>query len=281
MIASASSRRKNMTILLAVLLMLAAPMTDGEEPQPFGLLLEGPEAEEFLKTAEVLDMERIPVGVTEPRKATLQKGQQTLHAVWKTIDSEERLENFDGKVPEIGFRDSYKHEIAAYELDKLLGLGLVPPTVGRKIDGEKGSLQLWLEGVMTDTERRRKKIEPPNPQIWNNQMFTIRLFLQLTHDTDYNNVSNLLIDPDFRIYTIDFSRAFRLQRNLRKEESLTRFSRTVIDRLRTLDEETVKEKLGPWLTKGQIKSLLIRKDEILKLVDKRIAERTEAAVMYP
>jgi hypothetical protein len=270
-----------MTILLAVLLTLASPMADREEPKTYGMILEGEEAEEFLRTAEVVEMERIPTGVTEPQKATLQKGDRTLHAVWKTIDAEQRIEQFDGKVPEIGFRDSYKHEIAAYELDKLLGLGLVPPTVGRTIDGEDGSLQLWLEGVMTDTERRKKNIQPPSPQSWNNQMFTIRLFLQLTHDTDYNNVSNLLIDPDFRIYAIDFSRAFRLQRDLRKEESLTRFSKTVIERLHALDEQTVKEKLSPWLTKGQIKSLLIRKEKILELVDERIAERSEAAVMFP
>lgn len=270
-----------MKILLAVLLMLGTPTAESEEAQPFGLPLKGAEAEEFLRTAEVLHMEDIPVGVTNPYKATLKKGDLTLHAAWKTIDTEQRIEQLDGRVPEIGFRDSYKHEIAAYELDKLLGLELVPPTVERKIGGEKGSLQLWVEGVMTDTERRKRKIQPPDPQDWNDQMFTIRLFLQLTHDTDYNNVSNLLVDPDFRIYAIDFSRAFRLQRTLRKEESLSRFSKTVVDRLSTLDEQLVKEKLKPWLTKGQIKSLLIRKDEILKVVKERVAERGEAAVMYP
>ena len=219
-----------MNILLSLLLILAVPGTD-EEPPAYGMLLEGEEAEAFLRSADVVDMVDIPVGVTEPRKVTLVKGDTTLHAVWKTIDEDQRIEQFDGKAPEIGFRDSYKNEIAAYELDKLLGLGLVPPAVERKIDGEMGSLGLWLEGVMTDTERRKKEIAPPDPQDWNHQMFTIRLFLQLTHDTDYNNVSNLLIDPDFRIYAIDFSRAFRLQKKLRKEESLTRFSRTVVDRL--------------------------------------------------
>ena len=35
-------------------------------------------------------------------------------------------------------KDHYKNEIAAYELDKLLGLGMVPPTVERKIGREWG-----------------------------------------------------------------------------------------------------------------------------------------------
>jgi len=270
-----------MNIWLSVLFLLVAQVAACEEPPAFGLILEGGEAEAFLRIADVVDMERIPVGVTEPQKVTLRKGQQTLNAVWKTIDEEQRIQRLDGRVPEIGFRDSFKHEIAAYELDKLLGLGLVPPTVGREIDGEEGSLQLWLVGVMTDTERRKKNLQPPSPQAWNNQMFTIRLFLQLTHDTDYNNVSNLLIDPEFRIYAIDFSRAFRLHHRLRKEESLTRFSRTVINSLRELDNERVAEKLSPWLSDAQITSLLNRRDRILELVAERIAERGEAAVMYP
>ena len=270
-----------MNTLLSTILIITAAIAEGAEPPAFGLILEGADAEAFLETAEVVDTERIPVGVTEPQKVTLEKGDLTLHAVWKTIDSEERVQNFDGKPPEIGFRDSYKHEVAAYELDKLLGLGLVPPTVGRKIHGQEGSLQLWVEGVMTDAERRKRKLNPPDPQAWNNQMFIIRLFLQLTQDTDYNNVSNLLIDPDFRIYAIDFSRAFRLRHQLRKEESLTRFSRAVVERLRGLDEAKVTEKLGPWLTGAQIKALMSRRDLILELVDARIAERGEAAVMFP
>lgn len=270
-----------MNILLLMFFIMSGMSTGDPGAPAYGLMLEGQAAEDFLRTAEVVDTERIPVGVTKPQKVTLEKGDLTLHAVWKTIDSEERVQKLDGKPPEIGFRDSYKHEVAAYELDKLLGLGLVPPTVGRKIDGQEGSLQLWVEGVMTDAERRKRKLDPPNPQAWNNQMFTIRLFLQLTQDTDYNNVSNLLIDPDYRIYAIDFSRAFRLHHQLRKEESLTRFSRTVIERLRGLDEAKVTEKLGPWLTGAQIKALMSRRDLILELVDARIAERGEAAVLYP
>jgi hypothetical protein len=35
-----------------------------------------------------------------------------------------------------------KRELAAYRLDRLLGLGLVPPTVARELDGRPGTLQL-------------------------------------------------------------------------------------------------------------------------------------------
>ncbi len=267
--------------LLTALFLITAPATQSHEPAFYGLPLAGAAAEEFLKNAEIIKMEDIPVGITDPLKVTLTDGYMTVHAIWKTIDEEERIERLENRVPEIGFTDSYKHEIAAYELDKLLGLKLVPPTVCRKIKGKKGSLQIWVEGVMMNTERRRRGIQPTRPQLWNNQMYTVRLFKQLTYDTDYKNVSNLLVDPEFRIYAIDFSRAFRLHGDLRREESLSRFSYTVLDRLRTLDTDEVRDRLGPWLTKGQIKSLLERREDILELADEKIAERGEAAVMYP
>ena len=47
-----------------------------------------------------------------------------------------------------GFFESYRAEIAAYELDKLLGLSMVPPTVERKVKGETGSAQMWVDDVV-------------------------------------------------------------------------------------------------------------------------------------
>jgi hypothetical protein len=42
-----------------------------------------------------------------------------------------------------GYWESYKSEIAAYELDKFLGLGMIPPTVERRVDGDVGAAVMW------------------------------------------------------------------------------------------------------------------------------------------
>ena len=115
---------------------------------------------------------------------------------------------------EIGFRDSWKHEIAAYELDKLLGLELVPPTVARKIDGVDGAIQLWLDDAITETERRRRGLHAADTAAWNRQIYTVRLLRQLTHDTDFNNTGNLLVGEGFRLWAIDHSRAFKTRKKL-------------------------------------------------------------------
>jgi len=253
----------------------------GQEPRAPGLAIEGARAEEFLGKARVLKKESIGTGITRPDRLTLTDGQQTLRAVWKTINvhtlGQQRMEfgwEFD-------FRDSWKSEVAAYELDKLLGLGLVPPTVERSIDGRTGSLQLWVEKAMTEDDRRTRKVEPPDLQKWNRQLHNVRLFHQLTYNTDFHNIRNVLFDPEFRVYLVDSSRAFRIQRSLLAPDDLVCFSRSALGKLKALDRPALEEHLGPWLGKMQVEGLLARRDVILALVDQRIREKGEGAVLLP
>jgi len=247
-----------------------------------GLLLTGQEAEDFLKTARVTENRGIPVGITGPRQLTLTDGVRTLRAAWKTVDQYRRgFTELERGGKEWDFTDSYKYEIAAYELDKLLGLDLVPPAVERRIDGEKGALVLWVEGSITEYDRKKQGLPKSDPQRWNAQMYRVRLLHNLTYNTDHGNIRNILIDPDFRIYAIDHSRAFRTQRSLRAEKDLEQFSRAVLEKLRLLDRALLEQKLGAWLSPNQIEAILARRDLVLKRAEKLVAERGEARVLYP
>lgn len=247
----------------------------------FGAALSRAEVEAFLRSAPVVDRSDVPIGVTRPERLVLDDGTTRLGAAFKIIDKYKTQQRFERKRPEFGFKDSYKHEIAAYELDKLLGLEMVPPTVERKIGIHTGSVQLWLTDVMSEDDRRDKGIDPPDPEAWNRQMYKIRLFHNLIWDTDYNNVSNVLIDKDFRLYIIDSSRAFRRHKELQGADDLQRFSRSVLERLRALDRARLDEHLGPWLEPKQITALLARRDLILDHADALVSKRGEAAVLYP
>ena len=133
--------------------------------EAYGLPLQGEAAETFLRTAEYVSKKGIKIGITNPDQYTLTDGTRTLRAAWKTIDEFKRgITSLQGGGVIVDFADSYKHEIAAYELDKLIGLHLVPPTVERTFGGRKGSLQLWVEGAMTEAERKKKKITPARPR---------------------------------------------------------------------------------------------------------------------
>jgi hypothetical protein len=267
---------------LIVITILVASGAAWSRTSEWGLPITGTEAEEFLKSATIVAIDDFETkGVTRPRKVELTDGDSTCFAVFKTIDERETLKRFADGTTELSFSDSYKYEIAAYELDKLLDLGIVPPAVKRRIRGDVGSLSLWVAGSMTEWERLKvHDIHPPDLVSWNHQMYTIRLFLQLIYDTDYQNASNLLVTPDWKIYKIDSSRAFRSHKKLRREGSLERFSRAVLDSLRALSAEQLDEHLRPWLSKTQIKALWIRRGLILDLADRRIAEQGEDAVLF-
>jgi hypothetical protein len=265
--------------VLALVLLLAGPLA-AEEPKPSGLVLQGPEAEEFLRNARVVERKAIGKGITRPEKLALSDDRRTLHGVFKTIDVHKLGQQRMERGWEFDFRDSWKSEVAAYELDKLLGLGLVPPTVERSIDGRRGSLQLWVEQSITEDERGKRKLEPPHLPRWNNQLHNVRLLHQLTHNTDFQNVRNVLVDPAFKVYAIDNSRAFRIQKELLAPDDLQCFSRSVLERLRALDAPLLEAKLGPWLEKMQIEGLLARRDAILEIVDKRVKEKGEGVVLF-
>ncbi len=265
---------------VAVALVGASPAV-AQAPRPSGLALEGARAEEFLRTARVLHKESIGTGITRPDRLTLTDDGLTLRAVWKTVNvhtlGQQRMEfgwEFD-------FRDSWKNEVAAYELDKLLGLSLVPPTVERRIDGRVGSLQMWVEGAKTEDDRIARNLQPPDLQGWNRQLHNVRLFHQLTYNTDFRNIRNVLYDPDFRVHLVDSSRAFRIQRSLLVPDDIVCVSRSALERLKALDRPTVEKRLSPWLGKMQIAGLLARRDVLLALLDARIKERGEAAVLLP
>jgi hypothetical protein len=267
---------------LALGLALAGLLPDAAlAQQGAGLPLRGQQAEEFLRGAEVVGRKRVGRGITRPEKLTLSDGQRTLHAIFKTIDERKRgVTHFQEGGFEVDFVDSYKYEIAAYELDKLIDLDMVPPTVERELGGQRGALQLWVEGVITESERRKRKLAPPDVERWNRQMYTVRVFHQITFNSDRANLGNLLSDPEFRVYLIDSSRAFRVHAELPAPKDLQRFPRALLARLRTLDEATLSRALGSWLSQNEIRGLLKRRDLILSLAEQLVTQQGEAAVLF-
>jgi hypothetical protein len=266
-----------LALLLVGLIQASPPTLSDRAGEP----LAKSRAEDLLRSGEVVETGRIPVGVSRPRWLIVTDGTRTARAVWKTIDAFEPLQRLARGKPMMSFQDSYKNEIASYELDKLLGLGLVPPTVERRIDGEVGALQLWVEDTTTEWKRLEEDIHPSDIRRWNEQMYTVRLFHQLIADSDYNNGRNLLVDSDFNLYMVDSSRAFGPDRKLRRPGSLNRFSSQLLRRLQGLDEELLESRLGRWLSQRRIRALLVRRDLILDRARVLVEEQGEDAVLFP
>ena len=78
--------------------------------------------------------------------------------------------------------DSYRYNIAAY-ISVMLGMDdIMPVYVERKWGGDTGSLSWWLPVKMDEQERVKQKIEVPDKDAWNNQMYRVRVLDQLVYD---------------------------------------------------------------------------------------------------
>ncbi len=256
-------------------LSVAAQTPPPEEPQ---LTVE--QMKTFLLNAKVIKEKQTSKGVTAPSRLTMTDSVLTHDAGFQTIDDSKAKMDFDRGGSEVNFRDSYKFNIAAYELACLLGLGhMMPVTVERKIAGKNGSLTWWLKVQMDEVDRMKKKITPPNPEKWNAQMHRVRVFTQLVFDMD-RNLTNLLIGPEWQLYMIDFSRAFRLHHQLKNEKDLVKCDRQLLDRLRKLTRSEVEQATQKYLTKDEIKAILLRRDKIVAYFEKLVAQKGESDVLY-
>jgi hypothetical protein len=243
-------------------------------------VIQGEELEQFLRQGKIVRAQDIGKGVTLPLKLTMDLNGVTRFGVFKSIDVNKPVQTFGAGGFETAFQDSWKTEIAAYEVDKIIGLGMVPATVERNYAGKTGSAQFWVDSIMEEGERVRKKIQPPDAAKWNQLAQTKRLFDALIYNTD-RNLGNTKITKDWEIILLDHSRTFRPFKELKDPKTLTRFSKSFLEGIQRLNEKDLIEKIGNYLSKDQIRGLLTRRDLILDLSKKMVAEQGEARVLYP
>jgi hypothetical protein len=238
------------------------------------------EIEEFLLTAKIVGARPAHKGSTHTLRLTLSDGKLTHDAHFQPIDEHKAITQMADGRTEMNFVDSYKYNIAAYRLAEMLGLDdVVPVYVERKYKGDSGSFSWWLPVKMDEEQRVKQKVAVPDADAWNNQMYRVRVFDQLVYDDDAN-LTNVVIDNDWKIWRIDFSRAFRLKKGLRDPGDLVRCDRQLLERLKQLDGDRLAERTKHFLTKDEVKAVMVRRDEIVKRFQQLIAEQGETAVLY-
>jgi hypothetical protein len=236
--------------------------------------------EEFLREAKVGTQRNIPKGVTLPKRATLEQNSLQHDASIQTVHISKSEFKTD-RGTELNFKDWWEFNVAGYELAKLLEVNMVPPYVARKVAGQSASLSWWLNDTMMEVDRVHKKLQPPNQDEWNKQMYVIRVFNQLIYNVD-DNLTNFLIDKNWQLWMIDFTRAFRLQKTLRNPKNLVQCDRKLLANMRKLDKDALEEKLvkPKYLTKAEMEALVARRDKIVEFFDKQVAEKGEGAILF-
>lgn len=156
-------------------------------------------------------------------------------------------------------------ELAAFALDRQLGLGLVPPTVARAIGGEPGAVQLRFPDGVTEAERLERRLPfgscPIAPQV--QLMYAFDLLTlnpgRTAETLRYRNgLSNLVL--------VGHAEAFGPRRGLPAALDVElALPPPLVAALRGLDEQTLESSLGDRLAPRQIRALLARRDALLML----------------
>lgn len=229
------------------------------------------ELEKFLRVAEVVDVKKeISAGRSRPWVVTLADRGVRHRALFKYFDYRRPLPG----------PHSYKYELAAYGLTKLLGVEIVPPVVERKIENRTGSLQIFLESCVSEQDRRRKKLEPPDPAAFAKALDGIRVFEALVNDECMNYSDLLVHTDDWRLCRVDFSEAFEPLAELREDCPITACSRKLYDGLLNLNDADVETAMKPCLNDSETRALLVRKGLLLEKIKTLIAEKGEASVLF-
>ena len=223
---------------------------------------------DFLRTAEVVAIEDIGEGITKPRRVTLKKGDRTCRAIFKTVDISTTDVAYTNRLESV-FTDKYVYEVAAYRIDRLLGIGLVPVTVLREIDGELGSLQHWVEGCMKLQEAANQDLQINDMDLLMQRLMLMYVLDAMIYNID-RNFTNVLVRPDAdELFLIDHSRAFRTKKKLPalKEERPIPVPASVADGLTSLDLATLETELDGLLSKRQIRAIESRRKLLVAELD--------------
>jgi hypothetical protein len=263
-------------LILAVMACLACRLFVVASDAP---TLSKDQIKQFLLTAKVVKSQQSKKGVTNPWRLTLSDGTVTHDASFQKVDEHKVNVQF-ALGSEMNFVDSYKYNIAAYVLAELIGIDdMLAVYVERKWKGDSGSLSWWLPVKMDEVERHKQHLMPPDLDAWNNQMYKVRVFDQLVYDSDAN-LTNVLIGEDWKIWRVDFTRAFRLSKDLRDPKDLVRCDRQLFEKLKALNANELAEKTKHYLTKEEVEGVMARRDKIVAQFQKLIAEKGESEVLY-
>lgn len=233
----------------------------------------------FLLTADVIDIETLKEGVGGSKRVLLEKDGIQMRAIFRDIESSRSTgPGLKGKIRR-NFRDNYIFEVAAYELAQMLGLDNVPPTVKRSIYLEIGSLQLWVENAITEKIRQKEERKPLNPLDFSRQYQTIKIFDNLVYNDD-RNLGNILIDPNWKLWMIDHTRTFRLDKELSEPREIMSCEEDLWKRLQTLDEAILTERLDDFLTRAEMEALLVRKDLLVEHIHKMIERKGKNVALF-
>ena len=234
---------------------------------------------DFLRSAEIVGSQKIEVGITAPRRLTLEGDGIRLEAAFRYVDeTHSRVRLADGSYYQ-KLRDYCGFEVAAYQISLMLDMDNVPPAVHRKVERDTGTVQVWVPDTMMEQDRIDKGLRAPNGLEWGRQVQEMMVFDELLGNVD-RNPGNMLIDGNWKVWLIDHTRAFQQGDELRNAGRIRMVRRGFWEALKVLDEDRLKAVLSGELDGNNVKEVFARRDLLVAHLQGLIDQRGEGAVIW-
>lgn len=239
------------------------------------------EIENLLRTARIIKAEALRQGITKPYRLFLNSDGEEVSGCWKNVTGSPK-----------GYLDEWRFEIAAYEMDKLLGVNMVPPTIEKEFDGKKGSLQLWVETKYSLQDITEQRIPfPRNKQEHLSRMRDLSRAFDCIIANEDRTEQNLMFTEDWRVILIDHSRSFRSSKiyterlmfgknGFQGRWPFLALPRVFVEKIRSLSFANIKAAVDPYLNRKEINAILKRKDILLAEIQEMVQERGEDKFYY-
>lgn len=156
-------------------------------------------------------------------------------------------------------------ELAAYKLDRMLELGMVPVTVRREIDDHQGTLQFVPAETMTERERVAGGVGWSTPCPRGKQVQAMHVFDVLIGNGARTPSSMLYSPEDWLLMLVDHENSFGMETD--RPAYLKEIELVIGDQWRTvlleLDDELLRANLGEVLDEYRLAALSKRRDAII------------------
>ena len=157
-------------------------------------------------------------------------------------------------------------ELAAYRLDRMLGLDMVPVTVHREISGQQGTLQFVPAMTLSERERVADGKGSGVPCSLGRQRSAMYVYDALIHNPVRTPLSMLYSPDNWQLMLVNHENSFSTKKD--RPTYLKNIELTIGDQWRTalleIDDERLQAELGDVLDKRRLKALAKRRDALIE-----------------
>jgi hypothetical protein len=190
----------------------------------------------------------------------------TNDSAWKLVRVSAGDQTVFAYFDELPRKEGFVPELAAYRLDRMLGLDMVPVTVRREIAGQQGTLQFVAPATLSEREREADGKGDNVPCSLGRQRQAMYVFDALIHNSARTPLSMLYSPDNWQLMLVNHANSFSTKKD--RPTYLKNIELTIGDQWQSalveLDDEKLRKNLGDVLDERRLAALAKRRDALIE-----------------